>query len=209
MCLAAHLGMSPDGFPHWTQVVFKLEKWEHLSMLTWVSRKVRKLAIIISFSLMRCLLSLPKVISCPRKSIIWPDLGVILMELEENSNLRGGGREGEGDVSLLQFKAMSEDTMDPSILSHRFDTVELVIYWPRACKKKSYTLSVWQVCVTCLSFRKKWGFNSRHSSAPMIPPHKRAWPAVKHYMCQGNLLELVSSTALKSREFNRLSFCSI
>lgn len=83
-------------------------------MLTWVSRKVRKLAIIISFSLMRCLLSLPKVISCPRKSIIWPDLGVILMELEENSNLRGGGREGEGDVSLLQFKAMSEDTTIPA-----------------------------------------------------------------------------------------------
>lgn len=82
-------------------------------MLTWVRRKVRKLPIIISFSLMRRLLSLPEVISCPRKSTIWPDLGVIHMELEENSNLRGGGREGDGDASLLQFKGMSEDTTTP------------------------------------------------------------------------------------------------
>lgn len=95
-CLAVHPGMSPDAFPHWTQVVFKLEKWKHLRMLTWLSRKVRRLPIIISFSLMRCLSSLPKVIPCTSKCIIWSELDATPMELEENRNLRGRRQRGRG-----------------------------------------------------------------------------------------------------------------
>lgn len=80
--------------------------FENADMADRLSRKVRRLPIIISFSLMRCLLSLPKVISCPSKCIIWPELDAILMELEENTNLGEGG--ASGDTSLLQLKRMSE-----------------------------------------------------------------------------------------------------
>lgn len=64
--------------------------FENADMAGRCSRKVRRLPVIISFSLMRCLLSLLNVISCPSKCIFWQELDAILMELEENTNLREG-----------------------------------------------------------------------------------------------------------------------
>lgn len=51
-----------------------------------LSWKVRRLPVIISFSLMRCLLSQPKVISCPSKCIIWLGTYVTVTELEYNTS---------------------------------------------------------------------------------------------------------------------------
>lgn len=64
--------------------------FENADMADRFSRKVRRLPIIITFSLMRCLLPLSKVISCPSKCIIWPQPDAILMDLKENTNLEEG-----------------------------------------------------------------------------------------------------------------------
>lgn len=143
---------------------------ENANVADRLGRKVRRLPIIISFSLMRCLLSLPKVISCPSKCIIWPELDAILMEREENTNPGAGG--GREKASLLQLKRMSERWYSPRILSN-MDLVQQV--W--SSTEPEGARSVWQVCT---SFRKKRRLKSSpHSSAPVILHYGRAWTAAE------------------------------
>jgi len=76
--------------------------FENADMADRLSRKVRGLPIIISFSLMRCLLSLPKVISCPSE---------MYYLARARCYSHGTSREhepGGRDASLLQLKRMSE-----------------------------------------------------------------------------------------------------
>lgn len=171
-----------------------------------LSRKVRRLPIIISFSLMRCLLSLPKVISCQSKCTVWPELDALLTELEENKNPVAGG-----DASLLRSKRMPERWCSPVILPH---TNQVQQVWsstePGGVKTNPCAYSVWQVCVASLSFRKRCRLNnSPYSSAPVIPPQRRMWTAAKGYLYQGDLLPFISSKAFKPGEFKPPNFCSV
>lgn len=82
-------------------------------------RKVRRLPVTISLPLMRCLLSLPQVISCPSKCIIWPESDAILIELGENTD-----PDGKKiwiiikKASLLKLKGVSERLYSSRVLSN-------------------------------------------------------------------------------------------
>lgn len=91
-----------------------------------------------------------------------------------------GGR--QGNASLLQLKRMSERWYSPRIFS-RTDLVQQVSSStePESVKTKPCVYSVWQVCVACVSFRKKCRLNSNpYSSAPVTRPH----PTKKHGQLQ-------------------------
>lgn len=83
----------------------EVEAFENPDMADRLSRKVRRLPIIISFSLMRCLLSLPSYILSKQMYYL---ARARCYSHGTRREYKPGGKGGSGNTSLLQLKRMSE-----------------------------------------------------------------------------------------------------
>lgn len=104
------------------------------------------------------------------------------------------------DASLPQLRRMSERWYSSKILSHT-DLVQQV-----CPSTESEGVETNHVCAVFDRYvrhaapsGKSVGCSHPYSSAPVIPPHQRAWTAAKDYLCLGDPLPLFSSKALKPR----------